>query len=112
MVHCNIEDWVKFLSLQLSKENPILERKSLNKLIEPEGDYAAGWGILEQPWVEGTVLVHNGSNGVWYTMVVVAPKLDRVFIVVTNSCDFSSTPTLCNEILKKMIRMDLNISKE
>jgi len=109
MVHCSIVDWAKFLSLQLSKENPILERKYLNKLIEPDGNYAGGWGIIEQPWTKGVVLVHNGSNGVWYAEVVVAPKLDRAFIVATNSCDFGSTPAICNKIIKKLIRMELNL---
>jgi CubicO group peptidase (beta-lactamase class C family) len=111
-VHCNIEDWAKFLSLQLTDENPILERKYLNKLIEPDGDYAAGWAVIEQPWTKGVVHTHNGSNGVWYAMVVVAPQLNRTFIVVTNSCNFNSTPGICNEILKKLVRMELNRTNE
>lgn len=111
-VHCNIEDWTKFLSLQLTNENPILERKYLNKLIEPDGDYAAGWAVIEQPWTKGVVHTHNGSNGAWYAMVVVAPQLNRTFIVVTNSCNFDSTPDICNEILKKLVRMELNRTNE
>jgi CubicO group peptidase (beta-lactamase class C family) len=109
-VHCSIADWAKFLSLQLTSENPILERKYLNKLIEPEGDYAAGWFILEQPWVEGNVLVHGGTNEIWYSLVVVAPTLDRAFIVATNSCDFNLTPNLCNEMIKELISLELNIN--
>ncbi len=112
MVHCSIEDWAKFLSLFLTDKNPILESKYLNKLAEPVGFYAAGWGILEQPWAKGIVLTHNGSNGIWFASVTIAPKLNRTYIVVTNSCDFGSTPDICNEILKKLVRMELNISKE
>ncbi len=109
LLHCSIEDWAKFISLQLSKENPILERKYLNKLIEPEGDYAAGWFIIEQPWVKGIVLVHGGTNEIWYTSVVVAPTLDRAFVVATNSFDLGLTPDLFNEMTKELLRMDLNI---
>jgi CubicO group peptidase (beta-lactamase class C family) len=110
LLHCSIEDWAKFISLQLGKENPILERKYLNKLIEPEGDYAAGWFILEQPWVKGIVLVHGGTNEIWHTLVVVAPTIDRAFVVATNSCDLGVTPELCNDMIKELISLELNIS--
>lgn len=110
-VNCNIEDWAKFLSLFLNDENPVLDSKYLNKLITPIGFYAGGWCVIEQPWTKGVVLTHNGSNGVWYAEVVVAPKLDRAFIVATNSCDFGSTEGACNEMISKLVRMDLDRSK-
>jgi CubicO group peptidase (beta-lactamase class C family) len=113
-VHCSIEDWAKFLSLQLNDESSILEQKYLKKLIEPVGDhfYAGGWGVADvedQPWAKGKVLIHSGSNGIWYTSVMVAPKLNRAYIVSTNSRDFGVTEDLCGEILGMLIRMDLNI---
>jgi len=111
-VHCSVEDWAKFISLQLSDENPILEKKYLDKLIEPVGFYAGGWGVTQkkdQPWAEGVVLMHNGSNEIWYTTVTVAPGLDRAYLIATNSCDFGVTVTVCNEILKQLIRMDKKI---
>ena len=108
-VHCSLADWAKFLSLQLTGENPILERKYLDKLIEPTGDYAAGWVVMEYPWAKGVTLIHGGSNEIWYASVLVIPKLDRAFLVATNSCDFSSTPNLCVETANKMIRMELNL---
>jgi CubicO group peptidase (beta-lactamase class C family) len=112
-VHCSVEDWAKFLSLQLKSENPILERKYLDKLIEPvDGHfYAGGWGVAEYPWANGITFNHSGSNEIWYASVLVAPKLDRAFVVATNSCDFSSTPNVCLETANKMIRMDLQRNK-
>jgi CubicO group peptidase (beta-lactamase class C family) len=107
MVHCSIEDWGKFLSLQLTDENPILERQYLNKLIEPDGFYAGGWGVLEPPWAEGVILVHNGSNGIWFANVVVVPAMDRAFIVATNSLDFSVTGDICKNMTNKLIKMSL-----
>jgi CubicO group peptidase (beta-lactamase class C family) len=114
-VHCNIEDWAKFLSLFLSDENPVIDGKYLSKLITPIGFYAGGWAVLteeEQPWGKGKVLVHSGSNGIWFTSVMVAPKLNRAYIVVTNSREFGSTEGVCNEMLNKLVKMDLNRSKE
>jgi len=106
-VHCSIADWGKFLSLQLADSNPILNKAQLDKLIEPEGFYAGGWGVAEQPWAKGIVLSHNGSNGNWYATVKVAPKLNRAYVVVTNSRDFSSTAEVCSQMIIKLIRMDL-----
>lgn len=108
-IHCSIADWAKFLSLQLTTENPILERKYLDKLIEPVGFYASGWLVEEHEWAKGITLFHNGSNEIWYAAVVVTPKFDRAFVVATNSCDFGSTPNVCLEVSNKMIRMELNL---
>jgi len=113
-VHCSVEDWAKFISLQLTEENSILEKEYLNKLIEPVGDhfYASGWGVAEYAWAKGITLNHTGSNEIWYASVLVTPKLDRAFVVATNSCDFGSTPNVCLEMMNKMIRMELNLTNE
>jgi len=44
-VHCNIQDWAKFLSVFSGNENPVLDKKYLNKLITPVGYYAGGWAL-------------------------------------------------------------------
>ncbi|MBT4967440.1 MAG: penicillin-binding protein, partial [Bacteroidetes bacterium] len=111
-VHCTIEDWAKFLSLFLTDKNPILKQEYINKLIEPIGFYAGGWGVADKTWAKGDIMSHNGSNGIWYSSVLVAPKLDRAFIVCTNSRDFGNTEDLCSEMITKLIRMELKISGE
>jgi len=113
-VHCTIEDWAKFLSLQLAEENPILDKAYLNKLIEPVGShfYAGGWGVAEQAWAKGKMITHSGSNGIWYTSVVITPELNRAFIVSTNSRDFGVTEDLCRDIMNKLLIMELNLDNE
>ncbi len=110
-IYCNVNDWAKFISLWLTNENPILEPKYLDKLTEPVGDhfYATGWGgVAEADWAKGIAFNHAGSNEIWYaTVTVTPPKLDRAFVVATNSCDFGITKDLCTEIMNKMIRMEL-----
>ncbi len=110
-IHCNIEDWTKFLALQMTEKNPILDRKYLDKLIEPVGShfYAGGWGVAAPDWAKGIIITHAGSNGIWYTNVLVIPKLDRAFIISTNSRDFGETEELITELTNKLIRMELNI---
>jgi CubicO group peptidase (beta-lactamase class C family) len=112
-VYCSIEDWAKFISLQLTEENSILDKEYLNKLIEPVGLYAGGWVVVqqaEQPWAKGIVLIHAGSNEIWYASVMVAPELDRAYVVATNSCEFGITEGVCVEMTNKMVRMDQNLS--
>jgi CubicO group peptidase (beta-lactamase class C family) len=111
-VHCTIYDWAKFLKLYLTTENTIIEQEYLNKLITPEGFYAGGWGVGEHSWAEGIVLSHNGSNAIWFTTVMVAPKLNRAYVVSTNSRDFGITEDVCIGIISKLIRMDLQSNKD
>jgi CubicO group peptidase (beta-lactamase class C family) len=111
-IHCSVEDWAKFISLQLPDDNTFLDRTILNKLIEPVGFYAAGWMVFqqaEQPWAKGIVLVHGGSNEIWYAAVMVAPAIDRAYVVVTNSCDFGVTDRICVEMTNKIAKMDQNL---
>ena len=63
--------------------------------------------MAEHPWAKGKVLSHTGSNEIWYASVMVTPKLNRAFVVVVNGRDFGTTEGICNEILGKMIRMEL-----
>jgi CubicO group peptidase (beta-lactamase class C family) len=111
-VHCTVEDWARFLSIHLAGNRSILEQKYLDKLVEPVGFYASGWGVIDDlPWAKGRVLTHNGSNGIWYATVMVAPGLDRAFVVVTNSRDFSRTGDRCSEMITRLVRLDLNADK-
>jgi len=107
-IHCSIADWAKFLTLFMSGKNSILDSTSINKLSEPEGFYAGGWGVIEdRAWAKGKVLTHNGSNGIWYATVLVATQIDRAYVVVTNSRDFTSTEDICGKMINKLITLDL-----
>ena len=105
-VHCTLEDWAKFIALQLpSDKPPILDRATLTKLIEPTGDYAAGWIVTERPWAKGLVLTHSGSNTMWYATVWVAPKQNRAYLVAANSCAEDSHG-ICDAMIGKLIAID------
>ena len=109
-VHSTIDDWAAFLSLFLTTQNFLLDPVLMVKLVEPTGYYAGGWGVSEdQPWAKGKTLSHNGSNGMWYSSVMVAPGLDRAYVVITNSRDFGVTNGVCSEMMTNLIRVDLNM---
>lgn len=61
-----------------------------------------------QPWANGNPLSHNGSNGLYYSSVIVAPGLDRAYVVFANSQDFGVTEDVCGKMMNSLIRIDLD----
>ncbi len=47
-------------------------------------DYASGWVIHQAPWAGGRLFWHNGSNRLWYTLLVLLPERDAVAAFTTN----------------------------
>ena len=91
-VHCSLQDWSKFIALHLQGargEGKLLTAESFQRLHAPQpidgkSGYALGWVVLERPWADGSVLMHNGSNTMWYSVVYVAPKRGFAVMAVTN----------------------------
>lgn len=107
-VHCSVEDWVRFLTLFLKQDDTmILERGQIEKLIEPVGNYACGWWVVERDWANGTVLTHNGSNARWFATVWLAPEINRAFIFGTNSFD-DHTAEMSGDVIRGLIILDQN----
>lgn len=107
-VHCSIEDWVRFLTLFLKQDDTvILERRQIEKLIEPVGDYACGWLVEQRDWTNGNALFHNGSNARWFVAVWVAPEINRAYIVGTNSFD-DHTTEIFDDAQRSLISLDRN----
>jgi CubicO group peptidase (beta-lactamase class C family) len=104
-IHCSVEDWAKFISIYLKQDNTaILERRFIDKLIDPVGTYACGWVVEDQDRAGGLVLAHNGSNAMWYAGVWVAPELNRAFIACTNSRD-GNTERIIQAAINNLIRI-------
>ena len=88
-VHISIEDWAKFVGLWFPSQTPaILDRTSLDELTDPDsGDYAAGWNVAQREWADGIALWHDGSNGVWRTVLWIAPELGIAYVAAANASD-------------------------
>ena len=89
VVHMAIEDWARFFSLWLTRERPaIVDPESLRRLVTPvAGRYAAGWLVVRRLWACGRAITHDGSNGSWYTKLMVAPAVGRAYVVAANSAE-------------------------
>ena len=84
-VACSLSSWARFAGshLRLAQGQDDLVTAETGKILHtPEGQYAFGWLVL--PQLEGTVLVHSGSNTMWYATVVIAPEEDRAYLAVLN----------------------------
>jgi CubicO group peptidase (beta-lactamase class C family) len=85
----------KFLSAESFK---LLHTPALNQ-------YACGW-IRREPGKEipYTVYWHNGSNTMWYALVVFIPKKNMVVAVTSNDGDVEKAEAAAWEIVKTSVR--------
>lgn len=97
-VHCSIGDWAKYAALHLDAANGkprLLKAATFDKLhSDPfKQGYGFGWLSVEKEWAGGRILAHDGSNGMWYAVIVIAPKKDIAFVVATNSASEGAIET-------------------
>jgi len=121
-VHCSLSDWSKFIGLHLQAargEYRLLNAESFQRLqasqpIDDKSGYALGWVTLERPWANGSVLMHNGSNTKWYSVVWIAPKRGFAVMAVTNlaGLDAKEGATATDAAAVLLIEEQLKSAKE
>lgn len=93
-VHCSLDDLARFAMFHLqSGTNALLKPETMARLHASAAgaeikdvmdDYACGWVRMKRDWAGGPVLWHNGSNGMWYIVMWLAPEKDFCVIAATN----------------------------
>jgi CubicO group peptidase (beta-lactamase class C family) len=105
-VHCSLDDLARFtiFHMQRKQAGSLLKPETLVKLHTPPkgGDYACGWVVLERDWADGTALMHNGSNTMWYVVMWLAPERNFSVIVATNIAG-ADAENGCDEAATEMI---------
>jgi hypothetical protein len=104
-----LDDLARFVMFHLRPgANGLLKAETVARLhalpkgvnaADPSESYACGWVILQRGWADGTALMHNGSNTMWYIVMWLAPKKDFAVIAATNiagpdvekACDDAAT---------------------
>jgi D-alanyl-D-alanine carboxypeptidase len=85
-VHCSLEDYGKFLALHSTGEPALVTAEAMKHLHTARDHYAGGWGVVSTP--RGRVLVHSGSNTMWYVTAMVAladkPEDRWMFVMASN----------------------------
>ncbi|MEM9594194.1 MAG: serine hydrolase domain-containing protein [Acidobacteriota bacterium] len=86
--HMHLADLVRYGDVHLAGalgDDTHLTVETWRRLHRPvSNDYAFGWIRYERDWAGGDVLWHNGSNTMWYALLVVLPKKEAVLAFVTN----------------------------
>lgn len=87
-VHMSMNDLLTFgrMMLLMSKgEDSIFPAEIFNVLTQPShADYAGGLISGKADWAGGRYMWHNGSNTMWYALLVILPEKDLVIAVTTN----------------------------
>ncbi|TCS60534.1 serine hydrolase [Varunaivibrio sulfuroxidans] len=98
-VHMNLHDLALYLQAHLQGArglDNILKAKTYATLHSPKpgtrqwllgrNGYGYGWVFKQDLWGgDGPVIWHNGSNGAWYAIVEIRPKIDTGLILATNA---------------------------
>jgi CubicO group peptidase (beta-lactamase class C family) len=116
-VHLTLDDWGRFASLHLRtfKQNKsLLKPETLDHLHTPlqqfdpqlvtrEDPYGFGWISTDRPWGAGKVLMHTGSNKMWYATIWMAPNKKTAFLAVVNS-GAPDAGKACDEMTEGLIK--------
>ena len=63
----------------------MLPQKSWERLHTPFlDDYAYGWVRYQREWAGGPLIWHNGSNTLWYALLMLLPAKNTVIAFATN----------------------------
>lgn len=87
--HMNLKDFVSYGREHLDGElgkGRFLNTHTWQRLHKPSmNDYAYGWVNAERDWAGGPVIWHNGSNMMWYALLILIPEKHAVLAFVTNN---------------------------
>ena len=89
-LHMSIADLTRYAQEHLRGElgtSQLLEPETLRLIHTPRGEdggYGLGWVVQDQDWAGGKTIWHNGSNTMWYALVVLIPDRDRGIALITN----------------------------
>ena len=107
-VHMTIGDLARFGAAHLEGESArsprLLPRAAWERLHTPFLDgYASGWVRVEREWAGGPVLLHNGSNTLWYALLLLLPRRNTVLAFATNDGAVKAAETAFVELARELV---------
>ena len=90
--HCSLQDYAKFLQLFLNQGGNFLKPATITKLttaaVSEPRTYALGWLVLDKSeWLDRKLIAHQGSNNMWWTVVLASLDLGIAAVGVSNSAE-------------------------
>jgi len=115
-IHMTLNDLCTFATEHLRGkigESKLLSAETYKLLHTPvRNNYASGW-IRKKPSkdIPYTVYWHNGSNTLWYALVVFIPEKNMVVAVTSNDGDFKNAEAAAWEIVKASVKQSNAIAE-
>ncbi len=90
--HMSLQDLGTFGQVVLEGHlgrSEFLSAETWQKLHTPVLDeYAHGLGVMQREWAGGTLIWHNGTNTMWYALLLVFPEKEIVMAFTSNDGKF------------------------
>jgi CubicO group peptidase (beta-lactamase class C family) len=108
-IHLSLKDLALYANEHLKGiqgQNLILKRDSFQRLHKPNlNNYAYGWAIgSPQELGVGNVHWHNGSNTMWYALLVIIPDINAAIAITSNDGNFQVAEKTSWEIIKHLVK--------
>jgi CubicO group peptidase (beta-lactamase class C family) len=109
IIHMTLRDLCNYANEHLRGElgtGKLLSTETYKLLQTPALDnYACGW-VVKKPTddIPYTVYWHNGSNTMWYALVVFIPEKNMVVAVTANDGDVAKAETAAWEVVKARVK--------
>ena len=69
-------------------------------------EYAGGWFVANRTWAGGRILMHNGSNTMWYASIWLAPSRNFAILAAANHGGDGAAKA-CEEAVAGLTRLAL-----
>lgn len=108
-VHMTLSDVSKYLTEHLRGElgaGKLLTAETYKRLHTPAlNDYACGWVVKEPTYeIPHTMYWHNGSNTMWYALVVLIPGKNMAVAVTSNDGDMKQAESAAWEVVEAIAK--------
>ncbi len=108
-IHMTLKDLTLYANDHLQGElgaGKILKTKTYRKLHKVKlENYAFGWAKrIEKDWFDGAIYWHNGSDTMWYTLLVFEPESNIVVAVASNDGDYATAEKIAWDIVEFCFR--------
>jgi CubicO group peptidase (beta-lactamase class C family) len=109
-MHMNLSDMVLFGNEHLQGalgNGALLQPETYRRLHQPSlDDYAYGWIVdSTEDLGVGPILWHNGSNTLWYALLVIFPEIDTVIAITCNDGDILDKEQCAWDLVKKLVKL-------
>lgn len=108
-IHMSLHDLALYADEHLKGiqgKGSILKKDSFQRLHHPTlNNYAYGWVIGSPQNLDvGNVHWHNGTNRMWYSLLVILPDINSLIVITSNDGNFKAAEQVSWEIIQRLVK--------